>query len=154
LHRRARTARPRARAPARPHPRRLHRPRRRAGARGLIPAPKPDTAMAKRSTLPFEVQAARGRPLGMAPRAFLRDYWQKRPLLIRGAFPGFVSPLDPDDLAGLACEEGVLARLVRHDRDRDDWAVSSGPFPEDLFPALGERDWTLLVQDMDKWDPD
>ncbi len=111
--------------------------------------------MAKRpAALPFEVQARVGQPLGMAPRAFLRDYWQKRPLLIRGAFPGYVSPIEPEDLAGLACEDGVLARLIQHDRARDGWTVRSGPFPEDLFPALGDRDWTLLVQDMDKWDPD
>lgn len=104
--------------------------------------------------LPFEIEASAGQPLGMAPRVFLRDYWHKRPLLIRGAFPGYVSPVAPEDLAGLACEEGVLARLIQHDRGRDAWTVRSGPFPEDLFPGLGERDWTLLVQDMDKWDPD
>jgi 50S ribosomal protein L16 3-hydroxylase len=111
--------------------------------------------MAKRTpTLPFEVQGTPTRPLGMAPRAFLRDYWQKRPLLIRGAFPGYVSPVEPDDLAGLACEEGVLARLIQHDRGSDRWTVRSGPLPEDAFSGLGDRDWTLLVQDMDKWDPD
>ncbi|HLT43483.1 MAG TPA: cupin domain-containing protein, partial [Luteimonas sp.] len=32
--------------------------------------------------------------------------------------------------------------------------VQTGPFPEELFPTLGERDWTLLVQDVDKWDAD
>lgn len=111
--------------------------------------------MAKRpAALPFEVKARAGQPLGMAPRAFLRDYWHKRPLLVRGAFPGYVSPIEPEDLAGLACEEGVLARLIQHDRARDAWTVRSGPFPEEIFPDLGERDWTLLVQDMDKWDPD
>lgn len=111
--------------------------------------------MAKRpATLPFEVRARPGQPLGMAPRAFLRDYWHKRPLLVRGAFPGYVSPVAPEDLAGLACEDGVLARLIQHDRARDAWTVRSGPFPEEIFPGLGDRDWTLLVQDMDKWDPD
>ena len=111
--------------------------------------------MAKRpATLPFEVQARPGQPLGMAPRAFLRDYWHKRPLLVRGAFPGYVSPVEPEDLAGLACEQGVLARLIQHDRTSDAWTVRSGPFPEETFPGLGDRDWTLLVQDMDKWDPD
>ena len=111
--------------------------------------------MAKRpAALPFEVRARPGQPLGMAPRAFLRDYWHKRPLLIRGAFPGYASPIEPEDLAGLACEQGVLARLIQHDRARDAWTVRSGPFPEEIFPGLGNRDWTLLVQDMDKWDPD
>lgn len=49
---------------------------------------------------PIEIDAANGpSPLGMAPADFLRDYWQKRPLLIRNAFPGFVSPITPEDLA-------------------------------------------------------
>jgi 50S ribosomal protein L16 3-hydroxylase len=107
-----------------------------------------------RGDLPFEVRGSAARPLGMAPARFLRDYWQKRPLLIRDAFPGYEAPLAPEDLAGLACEDGVLARLVRHDRTADRWQVMQGPIPESLFPTLGDRDWTLLVQDMDKWDAD
>ena len=107
-----------------------------------------------RATPPVEVAAGAHGPLGMPAEAFLRDYWQKRPLLVRGAFPGFESPLDPGDLAGLACEDGVLARIVRHDRARDAWTLEHGPFPEAMFPGMPDRDWTLLVQDVDKWDMD
>ncbi len=116
--------------------------------------------MAARKTAPnartfaIEVHASPTRPLGMAPATFLRDYWQKRPLLIRNAFPGFQTPVQPEDLAGLACENGVLARLIEHDRANDGWRVRTGPFEESVFPALPEQDWTLLVQDVDKWDPD
>lgn len=106
------------------------------------------------STLPFEIDAGDRGPLGMPPAEFLRDYWQKRPLLIRNAFPGFEAPLQPEDLAGLACEEFALARLIRHDRASDGWQVATGPFDEALFPGLGDHDWTLLVQDVDKWDAD
>lgn len=106
------------------------------------------------SPLPVEVDASRLPPLGMSPDVFLRDYWQKKPLLIRNAFPGFVSPIAPEDLAGLACEEGTLSRLIAHDRAGDQWMVRHGPFEEELFPQLGEHDWTLLVQDVDKWDAD
>ncbi len=107
--------------------------------------------------LPFEIDArdfAGDGPLGMPAADFLRDYWQTRPLLIRNAFPAFESPLQPEDLAGLACEEFALSRLIRHDRGRDGWQVETGPFDEALFPGLGDRDWTLLVQDVDKWDAD
>ena len=104
---------------------------------------------------PIEVDAADGpHPLGMPPDKFLRDYWQKKPLLIRNAFPGFESPITPEDLAGLACEEGALARIVRHDRGNDSWEIRNGPFAEDVFPALPDHDWTVLVQDVDKWDAD
>jgi 50S ribosomal protein L16 3-hydroxylase len=102
----------------------------------------------------IETTASSKHFLGMPAGQFLRDYWQKKPLLIRRAFPNYQAPLTPEDLAGLACEEGVLARLVRHDRKTDHWSVTSGPFPESEFPKLPRKDWTLLVQDMDKWDAD
>ncbi|CAA9323600.1 MAG: FIG002776: hypothetical protein [uncultured Lysobacter sp.] len=109
---------------------------------------------AKTRALPLEVDAARRPPLGMTPAVFLRDYWQKRPLLIRNAFPGFVSPIEPGDLAGLACEEAALSRLISQDREHDTWTVRHGPFDEAEFPGMPRQDWTLLVQDVDKWDAD
>ncbi len=110
--------------------------------------------MRRRSTLPMELRARRGQPLGMSPARFLRDYWQKHPLLIRNAFSGFKPPLAPEDLAGLSCEDGALARLVLHDRRTDRWRVEQGPFAEARFATLPACDWTLLVQDVDKWDAD
>jgi 50S ribosomal protein L16 3-hydroxylase len=107
-----------------------------------------------RKTLPIEVRGSASQPLGMSAAQFLRDYWQKRPLLIRNAFPDFEPPIQPNDLAGLACEEGVLARLIIHDEKRDRWTVKSGPFEEAEFGKTPKRDWTLLVQDVDKWDAD
>ena len=104
--------------------------------------------------LPIDIDAAKRPPLGMPAAEFLRDYWQKKPLLIRNAFPGFVSPISPEDLAGLACEEAALSRLVTHDRASDAWTLRHGPFAEALFPTLGDHDWSLLVQDVDKWDVD
>ncbi len=100
----------------------------------------------------------------MSPADFLRDYWQKRPLLIRNAFPdfsvaGFIPPITAEDLAGLACESAALSRIVAHEPAphagaADKWILRHGPFPEDMFPDLPRHDWTLLVQDVDKWDAD
>ena len=106
------------------------------------------------AALPFEIDATGQGPLGMPPADFLRDYWQKRPLLIRNAFPDFETPVQPEDLAGLACEERALSRILSHDKATDDWTVRSGPFREDEFPGMPDHDWTLLVQDVDKWDPE
>jgi 50S ribosomal protein L16 3-hydroxylase len=103
---------------------------------------------------PIEVRGSARRPLGMSTASFLRDYWQKRPLLIRNAFPDFEPPLQPDDLAGLACEPAALARLIVHDEKRDRWQVNSGPLTEADFAKTPQRNWTLLVQDVDKWDVD
>lgn len=83
---------------------------------------------------------------------FLRDYWQKRPLLIRNPWTAWANPLEPDELAGLACEEGIEARLVR--RTNKQWKAEHGPFDEDRFGKLGKHPWTLLVQAVDHHAPE
>lgn len=90
-------------------------------------------------------------PLGqLEHQEFLRDYWQKKPLLIRQAFPAFKPELDINDIAGLACDELAEARLIRGSYPEHDWELEYGPFEEDSLRALPERDWTLLVQDVEK----
>lgn len=96
---------------------------------------------------------------GLSAAEFLREYWQKQPLLIRGALPDFICPLSPDELAGLACEEGIESRLVegygRDDKGQEPpWQVRHGPFDEAVFAELPERDWTLLVQAVDHYVPE
>ncbi|MDO7900440.1 JmjC domain-containing protein [Pseudomonas sp. K1(2024)] len=90
---------------------------------------------------------------GLTAREFLRDYWQKKPLLVRQAFTDFESPIDPDELAGLALEEEVESRLVLEHGERP-WEMRRGPFEEDIFATLPERDWTLLVQAVDQFVPE
>jgi 50S ribosomal protein L16 3-hydroxylase len=85
---------------------------------------------------------------------FLRDYWQKKPLLIRNAFPDMVSPMTPEELAGLACEEGINARLVIEKDESGPWAVQYSPFDDDSFSHLPESHWTLLVNDVEKYIPE
>ncbi|AVO55514.1 cupin domain-containing protein [Ectopseudomonas mendocina] len=90
---------------------------------------------------------------GLTAREFLRDYWQKKPLLVRQAIPDFESPISPDELAGLALEEEVESRLVIEHGERP-WELQRGPFNEDTFQELPERDWTLLVQAVDQFVPE
>jgi 50S ribosomal protein L16 3-hydroxylase len=90
---------------------------------------------------------------GLTAREFLRDYWQKKPLLVRQAMPDFESPISPDELAGLALEEEVESRLVLEHGERP-WELRRGPFAEDAFADLPERDWTLLVQAVDQFVPE
>jgi len=84
--------------------------------------------------------------------AFLRDTWQQKPLLIRQAWTQWHNPLEPDELAGLACEAGVESRLVVGAPGA--WALEHGPIPEARFAELGEADWTLLVQAVDHHVPE
>ncbi len=80
---------------------------------------------------------------GLTTEEFLRDYWQKKPLLIRQAVPGFKGLLNPQQLIELACVEDAQARLVRH--TRGNWQLAHGPFEPDEMAKLRGK-WTVLVQ--------
>jgi len=92
-------------------------------------------------------------PEGIDAGSFLQAYWQKRPLLMRAALPGWEPPLSPEELAGLACEEGVESRIVVEQSQDPRWLLRHGPFTEADFAELPDRRWTLLVQDVDKLVP-
>ena len=85
---------------------------------------------------------------------FLNQYWQKKPLFIRNAFRGVQSPLTADELAGLACEDNINARLVLEKDGDYPWQVEYGPFDESRFTCLPATHWSLLVSDMEKYLPE
>ncbi len=89
-------------------------------------------------------------PGNFDPEQFLKQYWQKKPCLIRQAIANFEPLLDGDDLAGLACEEMAESRLVTGSIEAANWTVTHGPFSDADFSALPEENWTLLVQDVEK----
>lgn len=89
---------------------------------------------------------------GLTPTQFLAEYWQKKPLLIRQAIPNFKGLLSPNDLAGLACEDDVQARIII--QKKDVWQVKHGPFDDADFDKLGKKNWTLLVQSVNQYLPD
>jgi len=85
---------------------------------------------------------------GLAVPAFLRRHWQKQPLLIRDAIPGFAGVIDVGGMIELACREDGESRLVMHDTGR--WTVEHGPFERKRFSRLPKRNWTLLVQGLEQ----
>ncbi len=91
---------------------------------------------------------------GLTAQDFLREYWQKKPLVIRQAFPGFECPVSADELAGLACEEAVESRIIIENDSGKPWQLHNGPFAPERFETLPETHWTLLVQGLDHWVPD
>lgn len=88
---------------------------------------------------------------GLSQQQFLTEYWQKKPLLIKQAFPDFICPLSPEELAGLACESDIESRLVI---EHQNWQCLHGPLTDDDFASLPQSHWTLLVQDVDKHVPE
>lgn len=81
---------------------------------------------------------------GRTPEGFLARYWQKRPLLIRGAVPEFSGLASPASLRRLAGREDVESRLVIRKGRR--WLLEDGPFRPARFATLPDANWTLLVQ--------
>ena len=84
---------------------------------------------------------------GMSPQRFMQRYWQKKPLLVRGAVPALQPVLTRAQLFELASRDDVESRLVVRSGDR--WTLRRGPLPRRSLPPLSQRDWTLLVQGLD-----
>lgn len=84
------------------------------------------------------------------PQDFLRQHWQKQPVLLPGFIPEFKELISPQELAGLACEEMVESRLVVA-AEEESWELEHGPFKPGRFDDLPESKWSLLVQAVDQW---
>jgi len=87
---------------------------------------------------------------GLSPRTFLRDYWQKRPLLVRQAIPGFAGVLDRKALFGLATGDAAESRLVER---TPRWRVTHGPIARRVLSGLPRTGWTLLVNGVNLHSP-
>ncbi|CAC9597665.1 FIG002776: hypothetical protein [uncultured Gammaproteobacteria bacterium] len=86
----------------------------------------------------------------ISQQQFLQEYWQKKPLLIKQALPDFISPITSDELAGLALEEVFESRLITGCAGAA-WSLRNGAFTEQDFLNMPARDWTLLVQGVDRY---
>ena len=84
---------------------------------------------------------------GLSPASFMKRHWQKKPLLVRQAWPGVVPPLARAALFDLAGQHDVESRLVECSGGR--WRVRQGPLRRRALPPLSRPGWTLLVQGLD-----
>ena len=83
-------------------------------------------------------------------KAFLTNYWQKKPCVFRNILNGFDDPLDENDLAGLAMEEEIDSRIISNQQER--WKIFQGPFSDFDAPCQGK--WTLLAQGVERYIPE
>jgi 50S ribosomal protein L16 3-hydroxylase len=84
---------------------------------------------------------------GLTPSQFMKRYWQKKPLLVRNAIPGFVPCVGRADLVTLAGKEGVESRLIVD--SPKGWKMTHGPLPKRSLPPFSQKKWTFLVQGVD-----
>ena len=89
----------------------------------------------------------------LSAETFLTDFWQKQPICIKSALRDYVSPISPDELAGLSLAAEIESRLVQGNTAQG-WTLSHGPFAEHTFADLPADNWTLLVQAVDLWFPE
>ncbi len=89
----------------------------------------------------------------ISQKQFLADYWQKKPLLIKQALPDFISPIEPDELAGLSLEEEFESRLITGSINQQ-WTLTNGAFLASDFEKLAKNNWSLLVQGVDRFIPE
>jgi 50S ribosomal protein L16 3-hydroxylase len=87
---------------------------------------------------------------GLTPSQFMRRHWQKKPLLVRNAIPGFVPCVGRTELVALAGQEGVESRLIVD--SPKGWKMKHGPFPKRSLPPFSQKKWTFLVQGVDLHD--
>ena len=87
---------------------------------------------------------------GLSPAQFMKRHWQKKPLLVRQAIPGFQPLLPRSALFALAGDEAVESRLIS--RGPEGWQLRHGPLARRALPPLAQPDWTLLVQGVDLHD--
>ncbi len=89
---------------------------------------------------------------GLTPRVFFRDYWQKKPLLVKNALPGVENLISPARLRAFADQEDGESRLVQRHRGR--WSLDFGPFSKADLASLPNKDWALLVQGVNLLNPE
>jgi 50S ribosomal protein L16 3-hydroxylase len=87
---------------------------------------------------------------GMSPAQFMRRHWQKKPLLVRQAIPGFKPLLSRADLFAMAADDEVESRLIV--QKGDGWKMKQGPIGRRSLPPISQPGWTLLVQSVDSHD--
>lgn len=84
---------------------------------------------------------------------FYRDYWHKKPFIVRGYIPlaVFDDFIDAQTLAGLSLEDGIKSRLILNDENGETWQCEHGPLSEETFKDLGEKNWSILVQNIEQY---
>ncbi len=80
---------------------------------------------------------------GLTAQDFLNHYWQKKPLLIRSAIPGFGEALNRDGLIELSRRDDLESRFIS--RSGNSWQLEHGPFRKADIKRW-RAPWSLLVQ--------
>jgi 50S ribosomal protein L16 3-hydroxylase len=93
----------------------------------------------------------------ISPQQFLAEYWQQKPLVVRGAFADLEVPFTPEELAGLAVDTNAPSRIiVEHGLppENSPWQAKHSPFTDEDFTSLPDTHWTFLINDLERYVPE
>jgi len=84
---------------------------------------------------------------------FYKTYWGKKPFIVREYIPAALidDMIDGDSLAGLALEEDIKSRIITNNDAGNEWSCEHGPFEDDRFDDIGDKNWSLLVQNVEQY---
>jgi len=90
------------------------------------------------------------------PEEFYKTYWCKKPFIVRGYIPAdaFDNFIDGDTMAGLALEDDIKSRFITNNADGKGWQCQHGPLDEDHFDDVGDKNWSLMVQNVEQYHPE
>ena len=93
----------------------------------------------------------------LSKQDFLTNYWQQKPLVIRGAFADFEMPFSAEELAGLACDTDAPSRIIVEKGlapDFKPWTTKHSPFTDEDFINTPDTHWSFLVNDLERYIPE
>ncbi|MBT3983320.1 MAG: cupin domain-containing protein [Bacteriovoracaceae bacterium] len=86
---------------------------------------------------------------GMTPEIFLKEYWQKKPLFVKGAFSNTMGLATPENLMDMGQDENFFTRMVWSEGGTKPWEAKAGPFTDDQFTRNEKDKWTLIVHSLE-----
>ncbi|MGL4766865.1 MAG: JmjC domain-containing protein [Formosimonas sp.] len=101
-------------------------------------------------TFPDDTPRFNGQPIplgGLSVETFLKDYWHKKPLLIRNALPEFKAFYTPEMVRVALQDEHIESRLIVQNDGK--WQMRSGPLRKKHMPSKQDGLWTALIQGVD-----
>lgn len=90
--------------------------------------------------------------LGISPEQFLRDYWNKKPLLIKGAVENAPDLATFEDFFDMAEDPDFETRMVYESGGEYPWQAMAGPFTKADYKQ--DALWTLICHNLELLNPD
>ncbi len=86
---------------------------------------------------------------------FYGQYWNRRPFLVRGGIEQQIlgNLITADELASLAMDQDARCRMIANRGEPREWLCRFGPFNEEDFAAAGDKNWSLMIQNVEQFHP-